>query len=83
MEGYGIKFGDRILIRGKISRAIGNDCIAINPLKNNYEILEIYVRMNDDIQELEEGKVIVIEAEFMEDLAGLFTNMGNGKIISK
>lgn len=90
LEEWGFSYGETIQIRGRFKRTgsenkYGFSCY-FDPIEKNYDILEICVYIKDNGNELEslmEDDVIVFQAEFIEELAGKFPIMGNGKIISK
>lgn len=86
MEEFGISYNEPIIIRGKFDEVHGDSSTPIYLLKsleNDYDILPILIRMNKEQSFIEEGDVILIEAEFLEELAGQAAIMGDGKILSK
>ena len=85
MDEYGFKYNVPIKIRGKVSQTPDSDTnfLKLDSLDNDSDCLFINIKMIDDISSLQKDDVVVIQAEFLEDSAGLAGFVGNGKIISK
>lgn len=85
MDEYDLKYNKALKIRGKVGhKIIGNNVSSLELLPmGDSDVLPIHIKMAEAIDTLEEGKVVIVEGEFLEDLAGKFPIMGNGAIISK